>query len=230
MVDKLDKLSLSCTTRLIKVFDIPCLISEVLHLKPWLRKNNGFEKFIDEKWVGVQGDAVLKVTKTEAQTWFCFRQLLLNPSVMAGYEINEFRQKQLARCQGLLNDQILDQIPPLVDLKQFLCSLTVTGKGSKQSLILEEIPEIRDRIMDEARKVGWKMIADDQSKIFLTSQNDEICEMAKKLNAAYNTDLLAEFDTKNGVDGIVADHFCANCKKPALKKCSKCQVIYYCTR
>lgn len=47
MVDKLDVMSLSVGKRMVTVHDVPCLLSEVLHFKPWLRKTDkGYQKYI----------------------------------------------------------------------------------------------------------------------------------------------------------------------------------------
>jgi zinc finger MYND domain-containing protein 10 len=47
VIDKLECLPLSATTRLVKTHDVPCLISEILHLRPWMRRSGkGFQKFI----------------------------------------------------------------------------------------------------------------------------------------------------------------------------------------
>jgi zinc finger MYND domain-containing protein 10 len=47
VVDKLEALPLSAATRLVKTHDVPCLLSEILHLRPWMRRSaKGFEKFI----------------------------------------------------------------------------------------------------------------------------------------------------------------------------------------
>lgn len=57
--------------------------------------------FADEKWKNVVGDEFLKVTKIEAQTWFCLRQILFNENVMRNYEITEFRQRELAKVMEM---------------------------------------------------------------------------------------------------------------------------------
>lgn len=46
LIDKLPSLMLSATGRMVKVHDIPCLISEILHCRPWLRRGKVFQKFI----------------------------------------------------------------------------------------------------------------------------------------------------------------------------------------
>lgn len=155
----------------------------------------------------------------------------------------------LKQLQGLLHDTILDQAPPLVDLKQFLCQISMGGNQSnvnksKTNLVLEELPEIKDNIIKEAEQDGGFMaIAELQESIFLCRDKEKITGMAKRLNEAYNTDLLADMEEKISSDeksekdkennkkaeGAV-DKKCANCFGEAEKKCSNCKVTYYCSR
>lgn len=141
LMDKMTTLSVSAARRVTQTHDVPCLISEVLALRPWLRRIKSFEKFIDGKWRPVEGDEILKVTKVEAQSWFCLRSIMFTRQTFEGYEINSFRQRELGKCSGLLNDVILDQIPPMVELKQFLCTLQMSS-NTQNSLVLEVIPEV----------------------------------------------------------------------------------------
>jgi hypothetical protein len=124
--------------------DVPCLLSELLAIRPWMRRVKGFEKFIDGKWTCVEGDEILKVTKVEAQTWFCLRAIMFHRETFENYEINGFRQRELGKCSGLLNEMILDQLPPLSELKQFLCTLQLSRdtQNNLNNLVLEVIPEV----------------------------------------------------------------------------------------
>ena len=142
--DKLSALPISAARRMMQTHDLPCLLSEILALRPYMRRIKGFEKFIDDKWVSVTGSEILKVTKVEAQTWFCLRQILFNKMTFDNYEINSFRQRELGKCSGLLNDALLDQLPPLQELKHFLCTLSISGNSGNglNNLILEQIPEV----------------------------------------------------------------------------------------
>lgn len=229
LTDKIDLLPLSAASRLVKTHDTPCLLSELIHCQPWIRRVNGIEKFIGDKWVSVRGESVLTVTKSEAQTWLCFRQLLFNSNVMRNYEINEFRQRELAKCQSKLTVQILDQLPPLAELKHFLCTLAVSGnKANNSSMMLEVLPEIKDNLISDAKKIGYWKIVERQRAIFIDCDQGTMFELAKKLNDAYNTDYLASLEGSN--EDQSCENLCGNCGKEAEKKCSKCEVIYYCSR
>lgn len=226
IVDHLESLPLGAVTRLVKIHDTPCILSEILQVRPWMRRSRkkGFEKYIDEKWKRVQGDMVLKVVKPEAQTWFCLRQLLFNADVVKSYPINGCRQRELGKLSGLLNEQILDQVPPLADLKQCLCTLQLTGfsESHRVDLVLEEVPMIKESILDAGRKVGWKNIVLEHKRLFIEIEQEEVVELAKTLNEAYNIEFFAEVEKPE-------ETLCNVCQKPAEKKCARCQLVYYCS-
>lgn len=144
LCDKISTLSTSAARRVTQTHDVPCLISELLALRPWMRRIKSFEKFIDGKWVAVEGDAILKIVKVEAQTWFCLRSIMFHRETFENYEITSLRQRELCKCSGLLNEIILDQLPPLAELKQFLCTLQLSSDthNNLNSLVLEVIPEV----------------------------------------------------------------------------------------
>lgn len=145
--DKIESLSVSAARRLTQTHDVPCLLSELLALRPWMRRIKNFEKFVDGKWSAVEGDEILKVVKVEAQAWFCLRSVLFHRETFDNYEINSFRQRELGKCSGMLNEVILDQLPPLAELKQFLCTiqLSSTSDNNLNRLVLEVIPEVTFR-------------------------------------------------------------------------------------
>lgn len=142
--DKISSLSASAARRLTQTHDVPCLLSEIIAIRPWLRRIKHFEKFIDGKWQQVEGEDILKLTKEEAQTWFCLRSIVFHRETFQIYEINAFRQRELSKCACMLNETILDQIQPLAELKQFLCRLQVSQEcaNTLSGLTLEVVPEV----------------------------------------------------------------------------------------
>uniref|UniRef100_A0A182P5B8 MYND-type domain-containing protein n=1 Tax=Anopheles epiroticus TaxID=199890 RepID=A0A182P5B8_9DIPT len=243
LVDGLDLLPLSAATRLVRIHDFPCLLAEILHTKPWLRRNRDgvFEKYRNASWVPAHGDALVKVTETEAQTWICLYRLLFNGELMRDYELNGYRRREISKCVGLMNDQLLDQLPALIPLKQHLCTLQLShdtggGSGTSASFLLEELPEVRERLVQAARRTGWDKIVENQRKIFIDLEEHDVVEMAKRIGAAYNTDLLERYtdqeESKRKQEAAegAAVKVCGNCGAVATKKCSNCLHVYYCSR
>lgn len=98
LADNANALPISAIRRMVVTHDIPWLMVDLLNFRPWQRKTKkGLEKYVDEKWIPVQGEAVAKVVKHEAQAWFCLRQLLFNQNLMQSYAINEERRRHLGK-------------------------------------------------------------------------------------------------------------------------------------
>lgn len=228
IVDKLDVLPLSVVSRLIHTHDTPCVLSEILHCRPWRRSSvKGIELMIDNEWKLAESDELMRITKTEGQAWICFRQLMFNGNVTKMYAINEARQRELAKCQGLLNEHLIDQLPPLAEFKHYLCTLQLSGKRDSRGVFqLEELPEIKENIMRAAKAIGYKAIARRQADVFLNKSMEEIVELAKQLNAAYVSDSWEKMVPFASDTSQV----CGNCKKIATKKCYQCGEVYYCDR
>lgn len=140
----------------------------------------------------------------------------------------------IPQCQGLLNEVVLDQLPPLIDLKHFLGTLPVENSqfDKKTNLVFEELPQVKEKLEIEAEKKGGYMkIANKQAEIFLTTDGQQIHTMAQKLSSAYNADVLAEFDepstNKSEKDN---KRSCKVCQKGAEKKCGNCSKAFYCSK
>ncbi|XP_011200592.2 zinc finger MYND domain-containing protein 10 homolog [Bactrocera dorsalis] len=246
LAEHADAIPLSASRRMVVTHDIPWLMADLLLFRPWQRRTDkGIQRFIDEKWITVEGADISKISKQEAQSWFCIQQLLFNQSLMTSYELNEERRKHLSKCQALLQETLLDQIPPLVELKHYLCNLSGSGNLSenqkhKTNLVLEELPEIREKLIAEAERIGgFVVVAQKQEEIFLCTDKDKIFEIAKRLNTAYNTDLLAEIEENTSEiaqasttveNKSVITRKCKMCATNAVKKCANCKNIYYCSK
>lgn len=115
-------------------------------------------------------------------------------------------------------------------------------RNKKSNLVLEEVPDIKDKLIRETEKSGgFLAIAQSQESIFLSNDKDKIFSIAQRLNVAYNTDLLAELESKaeqaqqtGNEDRTTANmgevKKCSNCNGEAEKKCSQCLAVYYCSR
>lgn len=144
-----------------------------------------------------------------------------------------------------MHETLLDQLPPLIDLKQFLSRLTLGGNtASKQTLLLEDIPQIQEELMKEVeRDGGFYQIAQAQDTVFLNKNKEDICALASRLSSAYGTELLCELeqnmedlkvgeskDSEAGGDAEPDHNSCATCQAKAKKKCANCKQVHYCSR
>ncbi|KAJ4428702.1 hypothetical protein ANN_25695 [Periplaneta americana] len=221
MTQNIDSLPLSATSRMFSTHDIPILLANIIELQPWIKKDSSGKtlKYDDCNWEEMKGEAKMKVTRTEAKTWLALRHLLLDPRLPAHYDINEYRKSQLTKLQCFLQESILDQLPPLVELKYWLAKLAVANfpPASKQPLILEVTPQIR-QILIQRNSKRWKKIAKKQAEVMFNKSEDHIMGIIKSLNEAYNLDTLEAL--------AVGPPTCTACGEHASKKCSRCKAPY----
>lgn len=232
IVDRVDALTIAVVRRLVVTHDIPCLLSEILHCKPWIRNVNGVERFIDGKWIDCGNDDDLsRVTKTEAHVWFSLRNLLCNADAMRAYEWNASRQREIAKCQLFITVDLLDQLPPLIDLKQRLCALTVqTSAAKRMTVVLEEVPVMMENLIKETKAVGVGEIVKIHTERFVRVDGEQLIELAKRLNDVYNIDAYERFDDDANERPVTSERVCAVCCTVTEKKCSRCERTFYCSR
>lgn len=110
------------------------------------------------------------------------RQLLLDPECPKYYAITESRRSQIMKILPLMKPIILDQLSPLIELKQWLCRLSVTGEPSAppKPLLLETVLEIKEKILQQAGG-KWKKIAEKQVPLIFTNDQNALQDVAKKL-------------------------------------------------
>jgi len=149
----------------------------------------------------------------------------------------------------MLHETLLDQLPVLIELKQFISHLTLSGNtaSKKQDLILEDLPQIQENLIKEVeREGGFYQIAQSQDGIFLNNNKEEICALATKLSNAYGTEILCELEQHladlelqkpeaKPEESEVHDereevYKCGSCQKVAKKKCANCKQVHYCSR
>lgn len=111
-----------------------------------------------------------KLSKLDGQVWIALYNLLLSPEARAHYCLTSFAKGQLLKLQAFLTDTLLDQMPNLADLQGFLAHLALAeAQPPKKDLVLEQIPEIWERLEQE-NKGKWQAIAKHQLQhIFSTS-------------------------------------------------------------
>ncbi|XP_018570966.1 zinc finger MYND domain-containing protein 10 [Anoplophora glabripennis] len=218
LADSMDRLPISIYSRMYSTYDIPALFTQILMAAPWIKDG---KQYIAGSWKTWDNE---QLCQSEAQVWLTLRQLLLDPECSKYYAITESRRSQIMKLLPLMKPTILDQLSPLIELKQWLCRLSVTGQPSAppKPLLLETVLEIKEKILQQAGG-KWKKIAEKQVPLIFTNDQSALQDVAKKLNEAYNTDLLEKFEVKEQTA-------CAQCGKGALQRCSNCKKSWYCSR
>ncbi|KAF7273666.1 hypothetical protein GWI33_013613 [Rhynchophorus ferrugineus] len=218
LTENMDRLPISVCNRVYTTHDVPVLLVEVLHAKPWQHDD---KQYHNGKWSQWDGE---RLAQAEAQVWLTLRHVLLDPECPKYYPITENRRNQLVRLICLMGPHILDQLSPLAELKHWLCRLSCLEEyaAPAKPLLLEPVLEIKERILQECGG-KWRRIAEKQLQYIFSDDRDTLQEAAKKLTEAYNTDLIEKFENDD-------THTCVNCGKVAIQRCSKCKRSWYCSR
>lgn len=215
-----DNLPLCALSRMLCTHDFPYLLCQLIETKPWIKQINGEKLIYNGKWEKINFAEEEKICKVEGQVWFGLREILLNPKCAPYYEITEFRLSQLVKLQKFLQEHVLDQIAPLLDLRRWLSYLNVASQApnNQRPVNVEMIPEIRASIIEKNK--NWKKLARKQSKSLFTKNIEEIKATAQILSESYDMNKLDIVDVKK----------CFLCKNTARKRCSKCKEAWYCER
>ncbi|EFA06630.2 Zinc finger MYND domain-containing protein 10 homolog-like Protein [Tribolium castaneum] len=206
MAENLDRLPLSTTSRMYTTCDIPILFAQILTTRPWIRDG---KQYSAGRWMDWDGEAL---GQAEAQVWLTLRQLLLDPACREYYTVTEARRAQLAKLMMLLTPVLMDQLAPLVELKQWLSHVTMgeqVAKGSRP-VLLETVLEVKERIVAQAGG-KWKKLAKEQLPVVFCNDQKTLMECAQTLSDAYNTDLIEKFEVKEKAS-------CQQCGKSAIQR------------
>ncbi|XP_071983852.1 zinc finger MYND domain-containing protein 10 [Engystomops pustulosus] len=223
ITDHTDSLPLSVTTRLLNTHNLPCVLVELLHRRPWSRRSKGqLQKYEGGRWLPVPPDEQQKMTKLEGQVWLSLYNLLLRPECHNKYNLNSFSRGQLLKLRSHLTDVLVDQLPNLAELQRYLAHLSVSEpEPPRKELVLEQLPEVWDSIIRE-NSGKWKAIAKHQVTHNFSPSDSDLRHQAQRWAQTYNMDVM---------EALVLDKpKCGSCGAEAAKRCSRCQSEWYCNR
>lgn len=224
IIDHMSSLPLSVMTRLLNTHDMPVVFVQLAENPPWVKRDETGKllKFVDGKWKSVAESERFLLTKNEGQVWLSLFHLLMNPECRRKYELNTYNKIQILKLRSYLNEVLLDQIPNLIDLQRYLEQLAVMEPPiAKKDLVLEQIPEIRGKLLKENTN-KWEKIAKYQMKHYFDPSGQQLKNQAKIWANTYNIESL---------EGLISDPpKCAFCSESATKRCSRCQNEWYCGR
>ncbi|XP_056130842.1 zinc finger MYND domain-containing protein 10 [Lampris incognitus] len=212
--------SISVISRMLCTHNMPCVLVQLIDCCPWSRYSS--EKFINGKWEKIPSEDHLKMTKLDGQVWIALYNLLLKEDCQRKYNFNNFNKNQLLKLRGFLTDVLVDQLPNLVELQRFLAHLAIKDPAPpKKELILEQIPEMWNNIMHE-NSGKWRAIAKYQVKETFNPSENDLRQQAQRLAQTYSLDVMESL--------IPERPKCGSCGKEATKRCSRCQMEWYCHR
>lgn len=223
IINHLSSLPLACSERILNTHDVPLLFVQLIESSPWTREKSGtILKFADSKWQKVATSDRFVLVKTEGQVWISIFQLLLTGENRGRYELTSYKKGILLRMRPYLSEILLDQIPSLIELQRYLDQLAIMDPPSvKRDLILEQVPEIWDRIM-KTYEGQWVKIAQKQNQLYFNASNGNLRHLANRLAETYSMDAFENLITEPPKCGV--------CGQLATKRCSRCANEWYCSR
>lgn len=170
----LHSLPLGVMARLLDVHDAPINLVALLDQAPWLRQRNPggskgkvTEIFEGGTWTELDKNDRLRITNPQAQCWLALCNLVLDQRCRGRYVWDEQRQDRLQRIRRHFNEALFDQIPTLKELQRAVDEIMLNqgpqaGEVKQGRLVMEQVPEIRKRILDRSED-DWQEIADRQA-------------------------------------------------------------------
>uniref|UniRef100_A0A5F5Q094 Zinc finger MYND domain-containing protein 10 n=1 Tax=Equus caballus TaxID=9796 RepID=A0A5F5Q094_HORSE len=195
---------------------------QCLHPVCWFLSPGKLQQFEGSRWQTVAPSEQQKLSKLDGQVWIALYNLLLSPETRARYCLTSFAKGQLLKLRAFLTDTLLDQLPNLADLQSFLTQLALAEpQPPKKDLILEQIPEIWERLERENRG-KWQAIAKYQLRHVFSPSEQDLRLQARRWAETYRLDVL---------EAVAPERpRCAYCSAEASKRCSRCQNEWYCCR
>ncbi|CAG9858510.1 unnamed protein product [Phyllotreta striolata] len=216
--ENLDSLPVGVKSKIFGDYDVPILFTEILTKAPWIR---GDKIYSGGKWRDWDRE---QLGQQEAQVWLTIRQLILDPECPKYYSFTDRHRAQLMKLTSMMTPTLLDQLSPLIELKHWLCRLSVMENPSSapKPLLIETVLDIKESILKQTEG-RWKKLAKKQLPHVFPTDRETLHELAGKLCEAYNTELLEKLEAKQ-------DAKCASCGKEAIQRCSRCHQVWYCGR
>uniref|UniRef100_S4RFB6 Zinc finger MYND domain-containing protein 10 n=1 Tax=Petromyzon marinus TaxID=7757 RepID=S4RFB6_PETMA len=223
LIDYLDSLPLSVHTRMLNTHNVPVLLVQLLNNCPWIRTTKVIlHEFQYNGWRARSSDEVFKLSKLDGQLWIAIYSLLLHKDSLRKYDCNAYNKGQLLKLRGFLTEVLVDQLPCLMDLQKFLNHLAMVDPAPpKKDLIIEQIPEIREKFLRE-NEDKWKAIAKYQMKNAFTPSETELRQQAQRWVEMYKSDVMEAL--------LPEEARCCVCGATAKKRCSRCRNEWYCRR
>ena len=205
LCDFVNDLPLCVMSNLLDTNDTIMLLVPLLSSRPWLRRRTrggrpATEVFQEGKWEEQDPRDRLLLTKNDAQCWLALHTLLCDPKCRAKYRYDDYRKGVVAGLKRHFNEVLMDQLPVLSDVQRCVDELilmaTPTSDQIKEArLILEQVPEIRDRLLKSNTDEGWKRIARSQTKThFAETDENRRAAMERMEGLVKQFDILAQME------------------------------------
>ena len=262
VVHNINDLAPSVAYYIFKEKNILNLFISLLELRPWIKtetdpitKKTKFLEYRDNIFQEVETNTPKKLNNLEALLWMSIH-IMVSLDVLTKYnENNYYSRNQLLKTRKLIDQRVMDQLPILYDLRNYLDRLTMVSgetKSNFSSIMVFSRPSLIKNLEEELEEKNWKfssefLAIDEDSKEYKKQWQDLIemyfdqVDMAdmKKYKAMTDKKSKKQKKDMNGKESAEEEKgkdleddlsVCAKCGEPANKICSNCKKFCYCSK
>lgn len=188
IIDKHAALPMSAWNNILCKNDMPVGLAMLIDNRPWLRRGvESMEKFKGKEWQPVKGADMMVVCEGEAHCWFMMHTWLTLKVCRDKYSFNSFRKEQLLRARKFLNEVLVDQMPPLIEVQRALDELSfltpphATEEKFRSGLVIEPVP----RLMHSIEKgTAWKSVVEEHRRRL--TDRETVMEQSREMAALFD--------------------------------------------
>ena len=209
---------ITLSTRLFETHDVLLTLVPLLESGFWIKKIPTDKWWENNKWIPAEHD---RLPKVQAQILLTIYSLVMADNT---YDLSSsVRRENLLRVRRYLNEQVFDEIPPLVDLLRALENLAISGPQTRPSgaavFNVELVAEFRQALLQIKQIDIDNVIAFAKLHVFRKESQDELVSYANIMARVYEEAML-DYKPPN----------CPVCEQQADQRCSGCKKVYYCSR
>jgi hypothetical protein len=118
-------MTISVTKRLVAEDDVVTTLCELLMRQPWRTVSKGkVVKWFNGELKELKAAESMQICPSEAHAWIALQQLL-EPRCLELTRWNDHRRQRILEVEGMMNEVLLDQLPPLAGLRRTIQWLKV---------------------------------------------------------------------------------------------------------
>jgi hypothetical protein len=165
-------LSLSVTKRLVAEDDVVTTICALLMRQPWRTVKKGkVSKWFNGEIKELKAAEALRICPPEAHAWTALQQLL-EPRCLEMSRWNDHRKQVVLGVESMMNEVLLDQLPPLQSLSRAIQYLKMNEVPQpKFSAVIEQYPMM---LVEFEKPRAWNEVAENSLKKYFDGPQPQL--------------------------------------------------------